>query len=139
MRGKVVKSCLHSGQVVNFYSYARRQSEQDGWGLLYGVLALEKVGDDLVPYITEKNQSIAKLISFNELMRKENDEFGVLICGIYTEEKLYLASDTEGLDLPDEVIEDMDKKFAFEYMMYPIGMEDRVYYKRKDQVSNMVE
>jgi hypothetical protein len=68
-------------------------------------------------------------------MRKENDEFGVLICGIYTEEKLYLSSDTEGLDLPDEVVEDMDKKFAFEYMVYPRGMEDGVYYKKTDYKS----
>jgi hypothetical protein len=117
---------MSRGQIVKYYSHAQRQSEQDGWGLLYGYIVLEKEQGEAIPYLTEKNKSVADLISFKELMRKENDEFGLLICGIYTEEKLYLSSDTVEFTLPEEVLEDMDKKFAFEYMVYPRDLKDNV-------------
>ena len=118
---------MNRGQIVKYYSHAQRQSEQDGWGLLYGYIVLGKKEGEAIPYITEKNQSIADMISFKELMRKENDEFGVLICAIYTEENLYTSSNTVEFNLPKEVVEDLDKKFIFEYMVYPKDMEDVVY------------
>lgn len=114
------------GQVVKFYPQAQRQSQEENWGLLYGYIVLGKNEGEAIPYITEKNKSIADLISFKELMRKENDEFGVLICAIYTEENLYMSSDTIEFELPKEVMEDMDKKFIFEYMVYPRDIEDRL-------------
>ena len=114
-------------QIVKTYPHAQRQSQQDGWGLLYGYIVLGKKEGEGIPYVTEKNHSIADLISFKELMRKENDEFGVLICAIYTEENLYLSSDTVEFILPKEVMEDVDKKFIFEYMVYPRDIEDVVY------------
>lgn len=115
------------GQIVKIYPHAQRQSQEDGWGLLYGYIALGKQEGEAIPYITEKNHSIADMISFKELMRKENDEFGVLICAIYTEENLYLSSNTVKFELPKEIMENIDKKFIFEYMVYPRDVEDVVF------------
>ena len=113
------------GQVVKYFPQSQRQSQEEGWGLLYGYIALRKKEGEARPYITEKNYSIADLISFKELMRKENDEFGVLICAIYTEKNLYMSSDTIEFMLPKEVTDDLDKKFIFEYMVYLRDMEDK--------------
>lgn len=118
---------MNRGQIVKIYPHAHRQSEQNGWGLLYGYIVLGKKEGEAIPYVTEKNQSVADMISFKELMRKENDEFGVLICAIYTEENLYMSSNTVEFTLPKEVLEDMGKKFVFEYMVYPRDIKDIVY------------
>ena len=114
------------GQMVKYYPQAKRQSLEDGWGLLYGYIGLGKQKGEAIPYITEKNHSLADKISFIELMRKENDEFGVLICAVYTEINLYLSSVEEKFEIPKEILDDMSKQFIFEYMVYPRDMEDRI-------------
>jgi len=114
-------------QSVKYYPHSKRQSENDNWGILYNLVVLGKTMEESIPYVTKKNHSLIDSVSFNELMRKENDEFGVLICAIYTDVNLYLSSHEDEFILPTEVTDDMNKMFVFEYMIYPKGMEDTVY------------